>query len=73
MKPFLVIVAVIAIIGFKIYQLRKKSLKEVIKQKLVVVSVAAVIVGILYLSVPGFEFVNPKDIVVGYVSEFLEN
>ena len=73
MKLTLVIVLVIAIICIKIYMLRKKSIKQILKQKLIMLSIVAVVAGVLWLSVPGFEFENPKNIVTEYVSAFLES
>lgn len=67
---FFIIILAIVLIVIKIYMLRKLGIKRFFRQKLIMVSVIATISGILWLSVPGFVFQNPKEIISSYLSEF---
>lgn len=73
MKLTIVIVLAIALIGLKIYMARKKGIKKVISQKLIVLGVIGTISGMVWLVNPDYQMPNPKEIVTEYVSEFLEN
>ena len=60
------------IILFKIYNLRKKGIKETLKQKLVVLPVVAVVVGIFMILNPEYELQSPKSMLTEFVSSFIE-
>ena len=68
----IVTIIFIALLAYKLYSIRKKGLKQALKQKLVMLPIVAIIIGAFMLINPDFEMQNPKDILTGFVSEIID-
>ena len=60
------------IILFKLYNLRKKGIKETLKQELIVLPIVAVVVGVFIVLNPGYELQSPKTMLTEFISSFIE-
>ena len=68
----IVTILFIALLAYKLYSIRKKGLKQALTQKLVVLPIVAIILGVFMLINPDFEMQNPKDLLTGFVAEIID-
>lgn len=58
--------------GYNIYNtIKKKGIKGLLSQKLIMLAVVAVLFGIFTLIKPDLEIKNPKHIIGGYISQMM--
>ena len=59
--------------GYNMFNtIRKKGIKGVLTQKLIMLSVVGVIIGIVFLVNPDFQFENPKTIITEYIARVID-
>lgn len=55
------------VVLFKLYTVRKKGIKTVLRQKLMTLPVIAIIFGVITLIYPNFNIADSKQVIIDYI------